>query len=125
MDAGSSAKPVETSDKAQFSEYLSLQSVEETEDTQWDVDHRVFHILKATLEFPASAELKGAKLAQDIVFVFEAAGGDGAWDVWNRILEIVQCAPPHHAYHESLLEAIKLLHVREGPIWKNNDVRSS
>lgn len=89
-----------------------------------DGEERVHNVLKATLQVHASTNVKGAKLAEDIVYLIDGAASvseaQEPADIWWRVLLIAGCTPPHHPWHSALIEAIKLLRQREGTMVQNN-----
>lgn len=108
-----------------------LKSLEHCEGVApYDADNRTLDLLRATLRFPAPTQLKGEKLAQDMVFMAEgtvASAGEAPntdlanveWDIYNIILDIVRLSPPRHPWHDALIEALKVLAQREGPMVSN------
>ncbi|KAI0100921.1 hypothetical protein GGR51DRAFT_563801 [Nemania sp. FL0031] len=82
-------------------------------------DRAIFNILKASLEYTASTEIKSAKLAQDINFIVSAENRDDGIPhilhyIWSLILEISQCIPSEHPWQDSLLQAIAGLRQQDG-----------
>jgi len=79
-------------------------------------DRAIFDVLKATLQYPANAQAKGVKLADDIIFLSESkeGGGPGLWWVWMVVLDIARCIPPGHSWQDSLLQCLDNLCQRGG-----------
>ncbi len=94
---------------------ISLQPAEDLELTP--IQGAIFNVLKATLQYPAKAQAKGIKLADDIDFFSKSTeGGTGLWEIWDVVLEIACCIPPGHPWQDSLLQALDNLRRREGRV---------
>lgn len=98
---------------------INLQSIEYAEFS--DSEKAIFNVLKATLQCPADAHLKGIKLADDINFFCKSANnpsniGEILWNVWAVILDVVRCVPPGHQWHISLIQSLENLRKLEGPV---------
>lgn len=87
----------------------------------------MFDVLKATLQYPATPEAKGAKLAEDIRFVCgpRDAGydvGAALMDLWCLVIDMASCAPPDHPWQLSLAQAVDALRRREDSVIENDEV---
>lgn len=71
----------------------------------------VFNVIKSTLEYPADAQVVGAKLAEDIVFLEKAT--DRLDIVWTVFLEFVNHTPPNHPWQAALVQCMHALARRE------------
>ncbi|KAI0831594.1 hypothetical protein F5Y06DRAFT_281381 [Hypoxylon sp. FL0890] len=98
---------------------IDLRSVEYPELPE--IDRSMLKVLKATFEYPANPQVKGARLANDICFFCESAegetgGGPLLYKTWFLVLDIASYIPPEHPWQTSLIRAIDDLRRRDGPI---------
>lgn len=94
-----------------------------------DSGRAIFNVIKATLQYPANPQVKGAKLADDILFFCESAEeepgtGKILWDTWAVLVEIIYCLPPEHPWQVSLIQSLKSLRQRDVSISENDKVRN-
>lgn len=104
-------------------------SLRSTEDSDFsDSEKAIFNVLKATLQYPADAQLKGIKLASDVKFFYKSTNlqsnnSEILWDVWAVILDIVYCVPPGHPWQTSLIQSLDNLRKLESSILEHGDER--
>lgn len=96
---------------------VNLQSLENIDFSH--SERAIFNILKATLQYPANPQAKGAKLANDITFFFKSPEEDDCienilWEVWAVIIDIACCIPSGHLWQESLVQSLNSLRQRDG-----------
>lgn len=74
----------------------------------------MFNVLKATLEYPATAQQKGVKIADDIDFFARTFPKHvDLWTVWFIVLDIAACLPPDHSWQDSLVKGLEDLGQRD------------
>ena len=103
-----------------------LQSIESIDFL--DSERPLLNVLKATLQYPANPQAKGAKLADDINFfcnsVEEGVGlGKILWEVWPVVIDIACCIPPGHPWQDSLVRALESLRHQDNAVPTDNEVR--
>lgn len=91
-----------------------------------DFNRPILKILKATLQYRASPELKSIKLADDINFLCTSADACGApgrpgnnnilWIIWMIVLDLARCIPADHPWQDSLVLALDRLRRQQGDI---------
>lgn len=96
-----------------------------------DFDLPILNVLKSTLQYRSSPEMKSVKLANDINFICKSAelygapGGvatqDILWWVWLVLLDIVRCIPAGHPWQDSLVLAVQ--HLRQQPGYIRSDLK--
>jgi len=80
-------------------------------------ERAICNIFRATLQFPADAQAKGMKLANDIDLCNKAVNqGNPLWGAWIVLLDISRCIPPDHPWQDGLLQCLDNLRRREGRV---------
>jgi hypothetical protein len=70
----------------------------------------IYNVLRATMEYPAGAQAKAKKLADDIAFFVSSAPGDPPfWEICPIIIELASRLPPDHKWQASLVQSIHIL----------------
>lgn len=95
------------------------------EDTLSLFQLEMFHILRATLEYPADPEVKCAKLVDDIKFFFRSEDPPYLENVYEVILEVAGCLPSGHPWQDSLVGSVDSLRKGGGTILENGKVRDA
>lgn len=90
-------------------------------------ERAVLNMLKGVLEYPATVEARGAKIADDILHFYLDNTDDEEVDgmlfaMWGVWLELVSYIPHGHEWHQCLAHAFDLVHLDERVIGNKDTV---